>query len=339
MKRHAYDHNDFRQTQSESAMFNFLKSARENYYVSAILATIAKPIRFACFQIGTEIERKVKKNGVAISLPNGRLLRIDRDAGVGLASLLFWNGLDGYEVDTSETLRFFFERTVTFVDVGANYGLYSILGALWNPDLRVVAFEPVPQIYRALRRNVALNGLEKQVSAHQLALANRSGTATFYLPSSESRDSEATGTLVADSWQSRQDSPTIAVETVRFDDFERTHPMKVDLVKIDVEDFEAGVLAGMERTIRRDRPFIVCEILPREHYNERTREVVESLGYSPYWITPFGYIRASRFDFARRFSQDFLLSPVSPPTEVITNLESFWALRESSALIERTQTI
>ncbi len=65
---------------------------------------------------------------------------------------------------------------------------------------------------------------------------------------------------------------------------------------------------------------------------------MESLGYSPYWITPLGYIRASRFDFERRFSQDFLLSPVSPPNKVITNLESFWALRESSAPIERTQT-
>ena len=38
-------------------MFNLLKSARENYYISAILATIAKPVRFACFQIGTEIEQ------------------------------------------------------------------------------------------------------------------------------------------------------------------------------------------------------------------------------------------------------------------------------------------
>jgi FkbM family methyltransferase len=246
-----------------------------------------------------------------------------------LASLLFWNGLSGYEVDTSETLRFFFERTATFVDVGAHCGLYSILGALWNPDLRVVAFEPVPQIYRALTRNVALNGLEKQVSAHRFALADRSGAATFFLPSTESKDSESTGTLVADSWQSRQHSPTIALQTTRFDDFERTHPMKIDLVKIDVEDFEAGVLAGMERTIRRDRPFIICEILPREHRNERTRQVVESLGYTAYWITPVGYIRVSRFDFERRFSQDFLLSPVSLPGEVITDLESFWALRES----------
>jgi hypothetical protein len=61
-------------------------------------------------------------------------------------------------------------------------------------------------------------------------------------------------------------------------------------------------------------PFIVCEILPRhrEHQNERTRQVVESLNYAPYWITPSGYIRVSRFD-----SDDCVLStpaqsPVNP---------------------------
>jgi len=58
----------------------------------------------------------------------------------------FWNGLEGFEPDTSRTLRFFFETTATFVDVGANYGFYSLLAALWNQVLRVVAFEPVPQM-------------------------------------------------------------------------------------------------------------------------------------------------------------------------------------------------
>jgi FkbM family methyltransferase len=159
-----------------------------------------------------------------------------------------------------------------------------MLGALWNPNLRVVAFEPLPQIRRALTKNLTLNGLEKQVAVHQV------GTATFFLPRSESKDSEATGTLVADSWQSRQRCPEIEVETATFDDFARMHPMKVDLVKIDVEDFEASVLAGMEQTIRRDRPFIACEILPRAHRNERTRQTVEGLGYTPYWITCSGYI-------------------------------------------------
>ncbi|HYA61792.1 MAG TPA: hypothetical protein VED66_01230 [Candidatus Sulfotelmatobacter sp.] len=32
------------------------------------------------------------------------------------------------------------------MDVGANYGFYSLLAALWNQVLRVVAFEPVPQM-------------------------------------------------------------------------------------------------------------------------------------------------------------------------------------------------
>jgi FkbM family methyltransferase len=319
-------------------MFNFLRSARENYHVSSILAAVARPVRSGCLHLSTQIQRKVKKNGAAIPLPNGRILQIDRDAGVNLASLLFWNGLDGYEAQTSLTLRFFFERATNFVDVGANYGVYSILGALWNQNLRVVAFEPVPQIRRALTRNIALNGLEKQVTVHQIALADRTGTATFYLPSTDSKDCEATGTLVTDSWQSRKASPEITVETMRFDDFGRTHPIKIDLVKIDVEDFEAEVLAGMDQTIRRDRPFIICEILPRAHHNEKTRQIVESLGYTPYWITDSGYIRVSRFDFERRFSQDFLLSPVSRPGEVITDLESFWALREAINRLSDIQT-
>lgn len=304
-----------------------LKRWRENYYLSAMLAAVAKPVHRVCHELSSQIAMKVKKNGVAVSLPNGRTLRIARDSGVGIASLLLWGGLDGYEPETSKTLRFFFERATTFVDVGANYGFYSLLGALWNPSLRVVAFEPVPEIYSALIRNVALNGLEGRVTAYQIALADRSGSASFYLPASESKDCEATGTLVNDGWQSRKQSPKIEVQTARLDDHEKSHPMKVDLVKIDVEDFEAGVLNGMQGCIRRDRPFIVCEILPREHGNEKTRKIVESLGYTAYWITSSGYIRVSRFDFDRAGSQDFLLSPVSVPGEVVKSLELFLQLR------------
>jgi FkbM family methyltransferase len=301
-----------------------LRRWRENYYGSAVLAAVAKPVDLACRELSSQIEKKVKKNGAAISLPNGRTMRIGCDAGVSIASLLYWNGLDSYEVQTSRTLRFFFERATTFVDVGANYGFYSVLAALWNPQLRVTSFEPVPQIYEGLTRNLVLNNLQQRVSAYQLALADRTGSATFYLPGTDSKDCETTGTLVTDGWQSRKHSPEIEVETVLFDDFERSHPTKVDLVKIDVEDFEAAVLAGMARTIRSDRPLIICEVLPRPHRNEKTKQIVESLGYTPYWITSSGYIRVSRFDFERNLSQDFLLSPVSVPGEVVTDTASFW---------------
>jgi FkbM family methyltransferase len=251
-------------------------------------------------------------------------MAIARDTGIGIASLLYWQGLDGYEPETSRTLRFLFERSATFIDVGANCGLYSILGALWNPNLQVIAFEPVPSICEGLKKNIQRNRLEDRVHCENVALSSQSGQATFFMPVGESKDVESTGTLSSESWQARKGSPRLQVETVRFDDYERRHPMHVDLVKIDVEDFEADVLEGMQAVITRDRPFIVCEVLPRLHRNQRTQDVVESLKYQAYWITPAGYVRVPRFDFDRGNWKDFLLSPVSTPDIVISDLNVLW---------------
>ncbi len=147
----------------------------------------------------------------------------------------------------------------------------------------------------------------------------------------EGLDIESTGTLASDSWQSRKGSPCLEVETVRFDEYEARLPMRVDLIKIDVEDFEADVIGGMMGIIARDRPFIVCEILPRPHRNQRTREIVEALNYQAYWIMPAGYIKVPRFDFGRGNFTNFLLSPVSTPDVVLDNLEVLWNLRKCSA--------
>jgi FkbM family methyltransferase len=319
----------------------FMKRCRDKHYVSLFLASIARTLRSACLGLANQIQSKVHKDSATIQLPNGKTMRIARDCGRWIATSLYWHGLEGHEPETSRTLQFLFERSATFIDVGANYGFYSILGALWNSKLRVVAFEPVPQICQGLRQNVALNRLEDRVVCENLALADRCGQATFFLPGwegtgldgsgAERKDLDSAGTLVADGWQARKNSPRIQVETVRFDDYEKRRPMRVDLVKIDVEDAEADVLAGMLEVIKRDRPFIVCEVLPRTHRNERTRDIVASLEYQPYWITPSGYIRVPRFDFGRSDLQNFLLSPVSTPEIVLPDLGVLWELRFARA--------
>jgi FkbM family methyltransferase len=308
-----------------------LKQARENYYGSLLLAGVAKPVHTVCSRLRRGIEKKVRKNGFAMQLENGQTMRVARDSGIWLGTTLYWHGIEGFESETSQALRFFFARSETFIDVGANYGFYSILAALWNHNLRVVAFEPVTPIHDGLRKNVSLNQLEARVACESFALGDQTGDATMYLPNSEGADYEATATLAANSWQVRQGSPNFKVKTMRFDDYESAHPMKVDLIKIDVEDFEAAVLSGMQRTIARDRPFIVCEILPRnrEHKNEATTQMVEALGYTPYWITPVGYIRVSRFDFERTRCMDFILSPVLVPDEIVTDLDVLWKLRHA----------
>lgn len=306
-----------------------LKHWRDNYYVSQLLSHSAKPVRFLFSQAASQLERKVRKNAVTIRLPNGKNLSIAQNSGIGIASLLFWHGLDGFEPETSRTLRFLFERASTFIDVGANCGFYSVLGALWNPSLRVIAFEPVPEIFDGLKANVRLNQVDDRVQCENIALSSATGRAAFFLPDGEGLDIETTGTLNADSWQSRKGSPCIEVKTARFDEYETLHRMLVDRIKIDVEDFEASVLAGMCQIILRDRPFIVCEILPRAHGNQHTLEIVNRLSYQPYWITPDGYIKVTRFDFDRRRS-DFLLSPVSTPDVVLDKLDVLWHLKKES---------
>lgn len=305
-----------------------LKRWRENYYCSLLLSAAAKPVHSLCARAAFQLETKVKKNGIRLRLPNDQVLRMARDAGIGLASGLFWHGLDGHEAETSKALRLFFERALTFIDVGANYGLYSLLGALCNPNVRVVAFEPLLPIFNGLKRNVTLNHLEERIRCEHLALSSHSGAATLYVPPGGGKDLESTATLSSNGWQVRQHAPPVEIEAITFDEYESRYPMRVDLIKIDVEDFEADVLHGMERVVRRDRPFIVCEILPRnrEHKNERTRQVIESLNYTAYWITPAGYIRVSRLDFERPFT-NFLLSPVKVPDEVLSDPLRLWDLR------------
>ena len=105
----------------------------------------------------------------------------------------------------------------------------------------------------------------------------------------------------------------------------------MDLIKIDVEDFEADVLEGMRRVITRDRPFIVCEVLSRPHRNERTYRIVEALEYQVYWITPLGHIKVPNFDCVRGSFTDFLLSPVSTPDVVLDNLNVLWDLKNCLA--------
>jgi FkbM family methyltransferase len=307
-----------------------LRRWRENYYASRLLSSLSKPVERTCDRVARSLRTHVPRNGIAFRLSNGQVLRIGRDCGIGLATGLYWRGIDSFEPETSRTLRFFFSRASTFVDIGANYGFYSLLAAHWNPHIRVVAFEPVSQIFAGLRRNIELNGLQGRIHAYCVALSDQSGAAKLFFPSSESRDYESTATLAQGNWQQRKGAPVIEIQASSFADFERQHPVRLDVVKIDVEDHEASVLRGMEEAIRRDRPFIVCEILPRPHRNEKTREIIDSLGYTAYWITPSGFVRVTRFDFDRLESENFLLSPVGGEGEVLTDLEILWSKRQAA---------
>src|SRR6266545_450878 len=66
-----------------SNLKKLLKLWRDNYYVSLLLTSIAKPIHFVCTRVALELQRKVRKNGVSVRLSNHQKLRFAKDAGVG----------------------------------------------------------------------------------------------------------------------------------------------------------------------------------------------------------------------------------------------------------------
>lgn len=166
------------------------------------------------------------------------------------------------------------------IDVGANIGLYTLKAArLANSNGRVIAIEPGAEARRQLINNLALNSFEN-VTVVGKALADEEGEATLHHVALGG-DPQAFS-LIAD-------TSTTAGETVATTTLDALADelslARMDLVKIDVEGFEASVLAGARKSLLRWKPAVIFEIntdtLKRsgQPIDGAWREL-EALGYS-----------------------------------------------------------
>lgn len=146
-----------------------------------------------------------------------------------------------------------------FFDVGANFGLYSMLLSD-EPDLKEMhAFEPLPRNGHQFGANLYLNGLDSRVTLHNIALSDRSGQLDLYV------DPHSTGvsTLLPAQLRSRQDAyqTALKVESRVFDDLFDYSGVRA-LVKMDVEGAERMVLAGMKGFLSNNQVLLQVETTP-----------------------------------------------------------------------------
>jgi FkbM family methyltransferase len=87
-----------------------------------------------------------------------------------ISHIIFWSGLHGYEKETIPVILDQVRQARCFIDVGANCGIYTVLGATVNPYTRIVAIEPVPKICAALTNNVSQNKLDSRVTILNIAV-------------------------------------------------------------------------------------------------------------------------------------------------------------------------
>jgi len=155
--------------------------------------------------------------------------------------------VDRYEPATTKLFEQSLRPGMVFVDIGANVGYFSLIAAnLVGSAGKVYAFEPAPENHAVLRRNIELNGYSN-IQPVEKAVSHKSETTLLYLSAldsgSHSLSQEAARGIEGD---------FVQVSTTTLDSFfEGEAWPNVDLVKIDVEGGELGVLEGMDRFFER----------------------------------------------------------------------------------------
>lgn len=191
----------------------------------------------------------------------------------------------------------------TAIDVGANIGGYTVrLSQLVGPSGRVYAFEPVPRTFRLLAYNVERLAPHPNVRLREVAVSDRTGTASLSLPLEGSLENFYTASLAATpSSKVRR----IIVPTTTLDECMPPDGGRVALIKIDTEGAEWQVLQGATDLLRRERPAVICEVgAGIERFGHTAQEVFDlmaDLGYSGFRLAD-GSLR-------RRYGPDDLRLP------------------------------
>lgn len=173
--------------------------------------------------------------------------------------------LGGFERGTAGALRRLVRPGDVVLDIGANVGAHTLgLASSVGPSGCVVAVEPTDGAFAKLARNVALNPeIASRVRLRQCLLADAEDSAmpaalysSWPLRPDEAVHPQHGGRLVATSGASVATLDALV---------QREGLTHVDLIKIDVDGFEARVLAGGGETLTRHRPILVMELAPYVH--------------------------------------------------------------------------
>lgn len=181
------------------------------------------------------------------------------------------------------------------VDAGANIGLYSILAAkLVGPTGTVWSFEPAPETFARLERNLSLNECDR-VQSFRLALSD---VPDILLPLRSDRGfGDAYRYLAHDSAAPNPDDPGAALVSVTTLDqwATRSGAHDVDFLKIDVEGGEYRLLLGAREFLKSNPRVTVlfeCEADWCDRSGcrqEDAMDLLESLGFGLFaWETRSG---------------------------------------------------
>lgn len=175
---------------------------------------------------------------------------------------------------------------LTFLDIGANIGWYSLLMAATG--FKVIAIEPMTKNFDALRSSICVNGLQNSITIHKTGLSETKRECKIVSDVGNTGD----GIIVCDdAWEKATYETREIVHINRLDDLIPENEPIV-FAKIDVEGYEDHVLGGANKVLLHSGiSKIMSELSPRMMGDAQS----DPVHYLKMWSDAGYTIRKDRF--------------------------------------------
>ncbi len=157
------------------------------------------------------------------------------------------------------------KKTIEIVDAGANLGFYTIFYAMTDSNVHVTAFEPFPETFKFLEKNVKQNnisnvqplenGLFSKTIDMPIGRPNAFNYYSFREKVMSFTDKHRSGCMSV--YTTEKNTPT--AKFYKGDKCVFIKDKSIDLIKIDVEGAELDTLKGLKNTIDKNHPMIKIE--------------------------------------------------------------------------------
>ena len=166
------------------------------------------------------------------------------------------------------------------LDIGANIGVMTVLLAKEVKNGKVYAFEPMPSNFNILKKIVRFFDLNNVV-LYNCALGDTTGLVEMATPVIDKSIGQGVSHVLHNTIEG-YDSYVhkVKVPLKRLDDIEEIQQIRINAMKIDVENFENFVFNGATNILKTNELLICCELWDNEN-RKKSFQILNTVGYKP----------------------------------------------------------